>query len=482
MSDDVYASLRWVTASRAIAQVVAWLSTILVVRLLSPGEFGVVAMATVFVGYLSFIGDFGLGPGLVSRCERDVQVLSAAHGACIMVGLVLFATIAATAPLVAMYFKNDAVSALVQVSALMFVFSGVSAVPRAMLTIDMRFREISIAGMMSSLLTTITTLSLAYAGAGAWSLVVGSAVGALAMAVMFIRYAGVLRVTLSFSKLRGLTRFSVYTLAERTVWYWYSQVDSLIVGRLLGDRVLGFLTVGKDLAAAPVSKAVEISNQVAFPAFARLQGQRQSLAENYVKVVRISSTLGFPVLWGLALTAPDLVSLLLGERWADVSLVVQILAIMMPLRFAAAVSATLLQSVGRVDLAFRNTTVSLAILVLLLSLGSSRGLVGVTVAWAVAIPAGFALAVRSATRYLDIGMRSVLLEIAAAAAPAALMLVLCVILQVGLSETSPVLRLVSTIAFGIAAWMVGLFFFARKLWKEVVEVLLNLIRGRRKIV
>lgn len=478
MTEDVYRSLRWVTAAKVFSQGVSWVATIVVMRLLAPHDYGLVAMATLFSGYLLFLGDLGLGTALISRRHVPEEVIRAAHGASLAAGLLLCAVTVVAAPLVATYFRNDALTGLVRTTGLLFVAVGISTVPRALLAVDMRFREISIAGMSSSLVATATTLLLAWSGHGAWSLILGSVAGALFRSVQLHLYVGrVLRPVLALAPLRSLLRLSGYLLANMTVWYWYEQIDALIVGRRLGDAPLGLLTVGKELAFMPVSKVVEVTNQVALPSFSRLQDDPDSVVGAYAKAIRLSSIAGFPILWGLSLTAGDLVHVLLGAKWSAAVIVIQILCIVMPLRFAGALAATVLQGIGRPDVTFWYTTQVLATSAALLLLGTNWGLAGVSVAWAVSIPLGFALSLRAMASCVPVRPTAILRDIGMAAAPAFIMAASVVTVKLAMVESEPWIRLAACVAVGCAVWLIAARLCVSSIWRELTGFGMRFLRG-----
>ncbi|WP_336511698.1 oligosaccharide flippase family protein [Candidatus Accumulibacter phosphatis] len=114
--------------------------------------------------------------------------------------------------------------------------------------------------------------------------------------------------------------------------FFYSQADMFVAGKLLGKEALGFYSVAMHLASLPVQKVSGILNQVAFPAFSKIQNDSATVKLHVLKSVRILSFLSFPVLWGISSIAPEIVQLLLGPKWEPAILPLQILPMIMPLR------------------------------------------------------------------------------------------------------------------------------------------------------
>ena len=458
MSAKVYNSLRWVASSKLIVQIVSWASTIVVMRLLAPADYGLVAMSGVFSGFLIFLGDFGLSTALISRRETDTTVLEAAFGLSLLGGLLLFVATFCAAPLVADFFSQPQLTSLVRVSGILFLTLAISTVPRAQLAIRMQFRSISYSTVVSSLATTCATLTLAWLGYGPWALVVGTVFGATVRAAHLQLQAGpFLRPSLNLNRLRGMLRLSGYLVAQNTAYYWYEQVDSLIVGRSLGDVSLGSLVAGKNLALTPVSKVAEVTNQVALPAFAHLQLEPRQAGTAYSTAVRLLAIISFPCMWGMAVTAPDLVPLLLGSKWHSAIIIVQVLSFGTPLRLAASVAGVGLQGVGRADLSFWYTLGALILTCLLLLVGVQWGLPGAAIAMSVSMTASFALGVLAISSCMPISRRKVLLDVLRAAAPAAVMATVVIYLRVNLDEVDTLVRLGACISAGIVTWAASSF-------------------------
>lgn len=449
----------------------SWASTILVMRWLAPTDYGLVAMSGVFSGFLLYLGDFGLGTALISKREADPEVLRAAHGVSLLGGTALFLAMLAIAPLIGRFFANPSLVPLVQCGSILFLVIGASTVPRALLAMKMRFREISIVGLVSSLISTGTTLFLAWSGYGAWSLVVGTVAGGVSKALHLSWYAGRLpRPTLAVARLRGLLRLSWYLVANSAAYYWYEQIDALIVGRKLGDATLGYLSAGKSLAFLPVSKVAEITNQVALPAFSHMQHDPAGTAEAYSKAVRLSLIVSFPILWGLAVTAPDVVQVVLGSKWNQAILVIQLLSVVAPLRLASSFAGVALQGIGRPDLAFSYTLKSLILSVLLLLFGVNWGLSGVSIVWAFSISTVFLLGLKAVASCMPIVRRQIAKELILAAVPALVMAASVLGAQLVLEGVSPIVRLGIASLLGALVWFVSIQALSATHFRELMDV------------
>jgi O-antigen/teichoic acid export membrane protein len=190
-------------------------------------------------------------------------------------------------------------------------------------------------------------------------------------------------------RLRGTRQFLLFggnLTAARIVWFFYSQADIVIAGKLLGRDLLGVYSVALHLASMPVHKLSAVINQVAFPAFARIQNDREKFASHFLLAVRMLSFAAFPVLWGLSSVASELVVLLLGEKWRAAALPLQLLALIMPLHMLAPFLNTAAQGIGRADIALKQMLLAALVMPIAFVAGSQWGLVGLSLAWVLVFP------------------------------------------------------------------------------------------------
>jgi len=384
---DTLSGLRWVAGAKLLGQVVTWGITIVVMRILSPEDYGVLAMATVLVAFLAMMAQFGVGAAAVQAADMDDGKLRQIFGLVILINSSLFLLLFLTAPLVGWFFEEPRLVAIIRVLGLQFVLMMFSVIPSSQLSRKLDFKGQSLVELSGAIASSLTALASALAGLGVWSLVWASLV------MEAWRGAG-LNIIAPFRqwpdfRLRGTRRFLFFggnLTAARIVWFFYSQADVVIAGKLLGKDLLGVYSVALHLASLPVQRLSAIVNQVAFPAFARIQNDRQKLASHFLLAVRMLSFAAFPVLWGLSSVAPELVALLLGEKWHAASLPLQLLALVMPLHMLAPFLNTAAQGIGRADIALKQVLLAALVMPIAFAAGSQWGLVGLSLAWVVAFP------------------------------------------------------------------------------------------------
>lgn len=462
-------ALKWTGMAKLVTQVVNWAITLVVVRLLVPQEYGLMAMSLAIIGVLSVVAELGLGSSLVQVAELGKTELARVTGAIMAINVGIALLLVLLAPLAALGLGEPRAQAVIQVSALQFLFSGVSAVPQALLTRDLRFERLSLIEMGSGVVGNVSTLVLAWNGAGVWALVGGFQIGAALRAVLFAG-SGWVRPSFVLTGIGRHLQFGGRLTAARLVWQVSSQVDILIAGRFLGSAAAGIYSVALNLALMPMQKIMSIVNQVAFPAVARLQDDADRLRHHLLKALRLLAVVGVPIAWGLASVGAEFIQVVFGEKWADVTLPLQILSLSIPLRMLGALLNTAATAKGSANTEVRNTVVSIIVLPPAFLVGVQWGVPGLAWAWVIGILICYAIIMPRISVILGIRLR----DMARAPLPAATAgLVMCgaiLVMRKTVSIPSPTLQLALLIAAGALTYVLALSLADRSVWRELREL------------
>jgi O-antigen/teichoic acid export membrane protein len=422
LRSKVMPGLFWLGGTRLLSQVLTWAVTIVVIRLLSPADYGLLAMATVFMGFLALVAEAGLGPALIQAPQVDDDTLRRIFGAVILIDTGLCALQFAAAPAIAFFFAEDRLIPIIRVLALQFLLMIFTVIPTALLSRRLSFKGQSMIGLASAVGASLTSLVLALAGYGVWALVASTLVAGLCNAVALNVVQPYLERP-SFS-LKGMRRFMVLggqVTAARVLSFAYSQADVFIGGRVLGKDLLGFYSVSLHLASLPVQRISGVVNQIAFPAFAQASQDPKTVPLHMLKGVRMLSLLSFPVLWGISSVAPEFVAVLLGPRWQAAVGPLQLLPLVMPITILSPFLNTAFQGIGRAGVVVRNMLTASIIMPVLFWAGTHWGVMGLSAAWLVGFPLVFLVNLRRMLPLVSLRLADVLAAIALPATAASVM-------------------------------------------------------------
>jgi len=387
LSQKVLSGLIWTAGSRFLGQILTWAITIVVIRLLSPTDYGLLAMAMVFVNFLILMSEAGLGAALVQAPKVDDAELRSIFGAVILVHSALFVLLVAAAPLIARFFEEDHLVLIIRVLALQLLISMFGVIPNSLLTRELDFKRLSLIALTGVLCGSLSTLGLALSGYGVWALVIGSLITQLWNTVAINVMAPFLkRPDFSLRGARKLVVFGGQVTGARALWFVYSQADIFVAGKLLGTELLGFYSVSMHLASLPVQKLSAVINQVAFPAFAQSQNSPRVVSLYLVKSMRVLGFVAFPVLWGISSIAPEIVAVLLGPKWEAAVVPLQVLPLVMPLNLISSFLNTAFQGIGRGGVVFMNVLTACLVMPAAFWAGANWGLLGLCIAWVLGFP------------------------------------------------------------------------------------------------
>lgn len=485
LRSQALAGFRWTASVRLASQLITWAITLMVIRLLSPADYGLLAMATVFVSFLTMFSELGLGAAVVQKADVDEQLLRRVFGVVLAIHFSLAALLALAAPLIASFYGEPRVIPVIRVLSLQFVLAGFAVIPDAQLQRKMEFRNRSLLDLSNAVLASLTTLALALAGAGVWALVAGSLLSQLGKTIGINWLSPFLRwPDFSLTGMRSLLRFGGHFTAIQVFWMFLSQIDVLICAKWLGNEVLGFYSVAMHLASLPSQRLSGLVNQVAFPTFSRMQDDIHKVGENVLLGTRILSFFAFPVLWGMSSIAPEIVQVILGSKWAAATVPLQVLALIIPLRMVSNFVATALQGIGRSDIVLRNVIWAALLAPPAFFLGANGwGLLGLCLAWLVVSPLVFLQGMMRGLPVLQLRLAQLITAmLPAAVASLGMYVAVTVTRHFLMTEQEGVLRLLLLLGVGGVSYCAMSSGLNRHGAREVISLLRSIAGARRQIL
>lgn len=400
----VVSSLSWLVITRFSAQLITWIVTILVIRLLTPEDYGLMAMAMISISLFSLLNEMGIGSVLVQKRNLDKETVEHAFGVLLIVNAVIYIFLLLIAPLLAGFFAEPRLTIMIEVLGLQFLLGSFSVVPASILRHHMDFQRKSLVDFCGMIAGSFSTLGFALAGKGVWSLVFGQLVS------VFLTTVGVnflveqwYKPRFSLSGVRKIWKFCGLVTLNRILWFLYSQADTFIIGKLLGKELLGFYSVARDLASMPMDKIMGILNEVGFSAFSRIQHDRNLVNAHLCKAARILSFVAFPIFFGISSITPEVVQVFLGEKWQQCVLPMQVISVIIPLRMLANITTPALFGIGRPDISVYTLLSACVIMPVAFIIGVNWGITGVSLAWGLIFPLQFLIVLKLS--FITLGIR-----------------------------------------------------------------------------
>lgn len=380
----VRTGLRWKFMSQGTVQVFRIVFGVLLARLLSPHDYGLAGMVLVLSGIALAFSDLGLGAALVQRRALTERDRSTAFWAGIAAGLLLTLIGLALSGPAASFYGESRVRGLFAAFSLTFLITSIGTTQRAMLTREMNFRSLELRAMAGTLAGGIVGVTFAALGYGPWAIIFQQlAIASCSTTMLWLASPWRPRLVFSLQSLRSMGGFSGNVLAQRLLYYAHENAGSLLIGRFLGAAALGAFTVAYNVILTPFSRVCVPIAEVLFPAFSRLQDQRERLAESWLRATRLVGAVSIAPMLGLLVVAPDFVHVVLGHRWDPAVPVIQILCWVGLQQALQSLNASAMLALNRARTLFRYTVFFFLAHLAAFAIGLQWGIVGVAACYAV---------------------------------------------------------------------------------------------------
>lgn len=451
LAAQVRTAVLWRSGSQVLTQIVSWCSTLIVIRLLAPQDYGLFAMAQVMLVLLNTMNGWGLASALIRETVVSEERLRQTLGMLILLNGGLALTQFLAAPLVALWFEQPLVTDLLRVLALLYLPIPFCALPHAIMSRRMDFRRPAQVRLVAALSGAATALTGALSGWGVWTLVAAPLVMIVTEAVgMTWAARAPIRPSFRFTGAGHIAGFGGIMTATQLFWFVQSQADVMIAGRVLDPHTLGVYTTGLFLAQLLAAKFVPPINEVAYAAYAR---QQSVGAAPLLATIRLVMLVALPAYAGIAVVAPVLVPVLLGDQWLEIIPLLPVLSAAMAMMTLQILFAPATNARGVPGMALRIAMLGSVVMPAAFLIGSQWGVLGFAWGWVGGMGVLTAATVRFSGRLVGLRLgglvRAVAPPLAAALAMAGGVTALLALLPPGLM---PLLALAIAVLLGMVLY------------------------------
>jgi O-antigen/teichoic acid export membrane protein len=349
MPNKVFSGMIWTAWGKISRTVLQFTVLVLLARLMTPFDFGVIGAAMIVVGFSEILTKVGFGPALVQRDELEERHIRTAFSVSLMLSVLVGVTVFASAPLIASFFNFEGLATVLRALSLLFLIKGVGLVAESLAQRELDFKTLANAETVSFFVGYfVFGVPMALLGFGVWSLVVANlATASVKTLIMYWYYpaAGVIPERKAFSELAYFG--GGYTIA-RVANHLALEGDYLVVGRAMGMSALGIYGRSYQLMSVPASSLGQVLDEVLFPSMSKIQNDRARLASIYLRGVSLVALVMLPVSVLSIIMAPEIVRATLGWKWGAVVLPFQILMAGLLMRTSYKMSDSLTRASGAV--------------------------------------------------------------------------------------------------------------------------------------
>ena len=307
-------------------RLIGLISTIILARLLVPEDFGIIAMASLVVGFVDILLALGVNQALIHNQKPDLEDYHTAWTIRLIQSFLTSSILFFSAPVAAIYFNNDNITDVLHVMAIGIIIGSLENIGIVDFQKKMQFNLDFKFFFGKRIISFITTLLIAYYLHSYWALVFGSLAGRIyGVIISYIMHK--MRPKISLSRLKEILSFSQWILFKNIGVYFDTKMDSLLVGRFLDSKALGGYTLAGEISSLPTTELLSPLGRVLFPAFVEKRNDPKAFEARFQLALGVQCLVAIPACLGLIFITHDLVYLMLGEKWLFIAPVIQIMAI-----------------------------------------------------------------------------------------------------------------------------------------------------------
>lgn len=370
----------WSFIERFSVQGISFLVMIIMARLLTPSDYGIVGMITIFIAISQALVDGGFSQALIRKQNRSEVDNSTIFYFNITVGLFLYLILFVSAPLIANFYNEPLLVKITRIISLSIVINSFVVVQRAILTVKIDFKTQAKASLIAAILSGISGIWMAYSGFGLWSIVSYQIIYVLVNCILlWVLSKWRPKLIFSIQSLQELfgfgSRLSISTIIDTI----YRNMYLLVIGKFFNSSDLGYYTRAQQFAEFPSQNITSILQRVTYPILCTIQDDKVRLSEAYRKFLRISAYIIFPLMLGLAALSKPIIILILKEQWLFTANILPLLCFALMWYPIHAINLNLLQVEGRSDLLLRTEIIKKIIGVAILIISIPCGIYGICI-------------------------------------------------------------------------------------------------------
>lgn len=338
-------------------------------RLLTPEDYGVIAVINVFIAFFTMLADMGIGPAIIQNKELKDKDISSIFKFTIFTGILIAIIFSVFSYPISLFYGDRIYIKLCSLLSLSILFSVFNIVPNALLLKQKRFKLLGIRTVVINIIIGILTILLAFIGFKYYALVINSILTAL-LTFLFNFKSCKINIIKGYDKesIQKIRNYSSYQFGFSFMNYFSRNLDNLLIGKVIGSSQLGFYEKAYKLMLYPVQNLTYVISPVLHPILSEYQDDREYIYNKYLSVVRVLSILGLFFGTVCFFISREIILIFFGERWVNSIETFKILSISIWPQVVTSSSGTMFQATGETKQLFKNGIITTTISIVLLAL------------------------------------------------------------------------------------------------------------------
>jgi O-antigen/teichoic acid export membrane protein len=366
---------KWYGLISIVEQLSGYLITIVLARLLIPSDFALMAIITVFIGFARMFQDVGFGPSIVTKSDISDEFVNSVFWLTQGMGLIFFLIFSFSASFISDFYNNESLFYLTIFVSFNFLISPYTMVQNRLLERSLRLKYISIVSIIIVTFSGILGIILALKGFGVWSIAISGMAGQLLKPIIVFRFnKWKPKFQYSYKTLKSSTGFALNLSAAKAIGYLTLNLPRLIFGKIIGLTPLGLYTMGNRIGVQPIIRLSAYVSKPLLASYSKVQDDNERLIRGYLKTIEFFVFMLFPASIGIVIIAPEIVHVLLGEKWLGSIPIIQMLCIFGFLKVLVNTNMSVFYAINRADIILKWSIISILIHIPVLIFSSFYGI------------------------------------------------------------------------------------------------------------
>ena len=408
-TSEVRQAFKWTLYLRSISQVTTWLVSLIVIRFLTPEDYGLVALTEIVFMLVLQVSSAGLGDAVIQRSGNDEEFNRKILSILIILTASMSTLLFLAAPFIANYYQQPTLSLIFRISSLVFLVLPWLVISSSLLAKKMNFKSRGKVDLYAAVFCSLLSLLLAYSGFGFWSLIIASLTNIIIRAVGYNICLGKFYLPLFvFKDMAAPFKFGITVASTSFLFGVFMKLDVFIVSNTLDAKDLGYYALAMHLAILPMVKIMPLINEVAYPMYARIKSNTEECKSKLLYILRVTSFITFPAFFIFSSTSAEIVNLLLGEKWRPASVLLEIIVLTIPFRMLSNLFTPMLKALGHPQTGLQHVTFSCFVVAVAFIIAAPYGLTMIALAWLVVTPLILSFALTLCTKKSGVSLQNLL--------------------------------------------------------------------------
>jgi PST family polysaccharide transporter len=347
MKSVLVSGVFYTAVGKYIGVFISLIVSAILARFISPDDFGIFAIANVFLVFFSIIYDSGFSVAIVQQKDLSEEEISDIFSISVYISIIIASIFFLLSQLISDFYKNEYLVGICRILSINLLFSSLNTIPNSLFLKYKQFKFIAIRTISIQIILGIVSSISAVMGFGLYALLINPVFGAIILFLTnYIKYPIKFRINPNINTLKKIFSYSAFQFLFNFINYFSRNLDNLLIGKFMGVRSLGYYEKSYKLMLMPIQMITNVITPVMHPVFSDYSNDKNKLYQNYLKIIRILAGIGLPTSAFLFFSARELILLIFGSAWEPSVPVFRILAVSAGIQIILSSSGSIFQASG----------------------------------------------------------------------------------------------------------------------------------------